>query len=76
MKYVIATAMLLALSTAYADGKRSPKKMTDAQLDQVVAGTVAPWASGIATATSASGGQTANAGPGLATAEAARAGRP
>jgi NAD/NADP transhydrogenase alpha subunit len=72
MKYVIATAMLLALSTAYADGKRSPKKMTDAQLDQVVAGAVIPTF-GIDTARAA-GGQTANAAPGLAT--AASAGRP
>jgi hypothetical protein len=74
MKYVIATAMLLALSTAYADDKKSPKKMTEpvkmteAELDQVVAGVVTPRL-GIDTATSA-GGQTDNAAAGLARADA------
>ena len=73
MKYVIATAMLLALSTAYADDKKSPKKttelvkMTEAELAQVRAG-VTPGL-GVVTAASA-GGQTQNAVPGLIRANA------
>ena len=73
MKYALAAAMFFAVTTAYANDKLSAKKMTDAQLDQVVAGVVIPPA-GIATATSA-GGQTANAGAGL-TIAAARSGAP
>jgi hypothetical protein len=67
MKYALAAAMFFAVTTAYANDKLSAKKMTDAQLDQVVAGVVIP-AAGIATAASA-GGQTTNAARGLATAE-------
>jgi hypothetical protein len=66
MKHALVAAMFFAVTTAYANDKRSAKKMTDAELDQVVAGVVVP-AAGIATAASA-GGETTNAGTGLTTA--------
>ena len=67
MKYVLLAATLFAFTSTYANDKRSPKQMTDAELDQVVAG-VTPKL-GIATATSA-GGKTLNAQSGLLTATA------
>jgi hypothetical protein len=81
MKYVIAPAMLLALSTAYADDKGSPKMLTDPVLDSAKAMTEAELAQvrgrvtpatpglGVVTATSA-GGEAANAAPALTRANA------
>jgi hypothetical protein len=75
MKYALVAAMLFAFTSAYAGDKRSPKKMTDVELDQVVAGvTPATPGRGVSTATSA-GGKAVNAQSGLATA-AARSGMP
>jgi hypothetical protein len=75
MKYVLLAAMLFAFTSTYANDKRSPKQMTDAELDQVVAG-VTPATPGLGIATAASaGGATVNAASGLAKA-LARSGMP
>jgi hypothetical protein len=66
MKYALVAAMLFVFTSAYANDKRLPTKMTDAELDQVVAGvTPATPGLGVVTATSA-GGATVNAASGLA----------